>query len=96
MDRLFSVLPKVLRKRGLQEHAEGALVVLRANRWFEEHFPHLKGVVSVKTYKETTLHIQCRHSIAVQECQGAIADLKAFLAKECAFAGVIDVRIGRD
>lgn len=96
MDRLFSVLPKVLRKRGLQEHAEGALVVLRAHRWLEEHFPHLKGSVSVQKYKENTVHILCTHSIAVQECQSSMSDLKAFLHKECAFAGVIDVRVGRN
>lgn len=95
MDRLFSVLPKVLRKRGLQEHAEGALIVLRAHRWMEEHFPHLTGAFRVQKFQENTLHILCTHSIALQECQASIDDLKAFLQKDCAFTAVSDVRIGR-
>ncbi len=96
MDHIFSVLPKVLRKRGLQEHAEGALVVVRATRWMQERFPDISSYITVQKVKENTLHIVCTHSIAVQECQHSIADLKAYLQKECAFAGILEVRVGRD
>ncbi len=95
MDHIFSVLPKVLRKRGLQEHAEGALVVLRAQRWLHERLPDLQTVIHVQTYKENTVHIVCTHSIAVQECQSLIPELQDYLHANCAFAGVLDVRVGR-
>lgn len=96
MDRLFSVLPKVLRKRGLHEHAEGALVVLRAQRWLEGRFPSLLGSIRVQKYQEHVLHIQCSHSIALQECQGSIPDLKDFLCKDCAFTALSDVQVSRN
>ncbi len=95
MDRLIEVLPKVLRKRGLNDHAEGALIVLRAQRWLEERFPSLKESIRVQKYKEHVLHILCTHSIALQECQASIDDLKEFLRKDCAFTAVSDVRLGR-
>lgn len=96
MDRLFSVLPKVLRKRGLNEHAEGALVVLRAQRWLEERFPALLDGIRVQKYQEHVLHIHCSHSIALQECQGAIPDLQDFLRKDCAFTAISDIRVSRN
>jgi hypothetical protein len=95
MDHIFSVLPKVLRKRGLQEHAEGALVVHRAQQWLHERLPHLATVISVRNVKENVLHIVCIHSIAVQECQNAIPDLQDYLRSNCAFAGILEVRVGR-
>src|SRR5690349_5881394 len=45
MDHIFTVLPGVLRKRGLQEHAEGALIVLRAQKWIGARLPHLETVI---------------------------------------------------
>ena len=95
MDHIFTVLPGVLRKRGLQDHAEGALIVLRAQRWIVGRLPHMSGVVHVQKFQESTLHIVCTHSIAVQECQGLIEDLNSYLRVECAFAGTVQIRIGR-
>ena len=96
MDRLSSILPKVLRKRGLQEHAVGALVVLRASAWIAMRLPELAGMVRVRSFKEGTLHIVCTHSVAVQECQGLIANLHHYLRSECDVSGIIDIRIARN
>lgn len=95
MDRLSLILPKVLRKRGLQEHAEGALAVTRAEQWMTGRLPLLAGKIKVRSYKEHTLHIDCLHSVAVQECQGLIPELLQYLRTECAFLGTVDIRVSR-
>lgn len=95
MDRLFTVVPKVLRKRGLQEHAEGALVVHRAQQWISEHLPLIAEVILVQSFKENTLFIDCEHSVALQECQAISADLHAYLRSNCPFTGPFQIRIGR-
>ena len=95
MDHIFTVLPGVLRKRGLHEHAEGALMVLRAQRWIDIRLPHLQAVIRVQKFQENTLHIVCTHSIAIQECQGFIVDLQSYIRSEGLFQGTIQVRIAR-
>lgn len=96
MDRVFSVLPKVLNKRGLQQHAEGALVVHRVERWVSKRLPDLGACVHVKKVQDGVVFLTCTHSVALQECRALIPDLKAYIASECAFAKISDVRIARD
>jgi|CXWL01.1.fsa_nt_gi hypothetical protein len=95
MDHIFTVLPGVLRKRGLQDHAEGALVVVRAQRWIIARLPHMQDVIHVQKFHENTLHIVCTHSIAVQECQCIMEDLNKYLRSECSFLPIFQIRIGR-
>lgn len=95
MDKLNAVLPKVLNKRGLGEHARGALTVFRASVWMAEKLPHLKELVQVHKVQDGVVHVSCGHSIALQECQSVTADLLQFLHLECPFAGVKEVRIIR-
>jgi hypothetical protein len=95
MEHMFSVLPKVLSRRGLQAHAEGALIVLRAQRWIDGRLPQLLGMIRVEKYKENTLCIACTHSIAAQECQALLPDLVEFVRLNCPIHGVFQVRIGR-
>lgn len=95
MDRMFTVLPKVLHKRGLHEHAESALVVFRAERWLHTRFPTFEGLIRVQKLANNTLHIVCTHSIALQECQASIPDLHKYLHADCSFKGVTDIRITR-
>lgn len=95
MDRVFSVLPKVLNKRGLQQHAEGALVVHRVEQWITHRLPELSRCVHVKKFQEGTVFLECTHSVALQECRAAMSDLKAYLIAECSFARILDIRIAR-
>ncbi len=95
MDRVSSVLVGVLARRGLQSHADGALIVYRATHWIGGHLPAMAGVLHVQNYKEGTLSITADHSIALHECTAVMADLKTYLASECAFARIADIRISR-
>lgn len=95
MDKLSTVLPTVLNRRGIQKHATGALVVYTAKNWMTERLPHLSGFMEVLKLQEGVLHISCGHSVALQECQCVSAELLAYLRLECPFAGVTDARIVR-
>lgn len=82
MDRLSSLLPKVLRKRGIQSQAQEALVIHCAKRWFDEHFPPLQGMISVSKYENGVLFIECTEDSALRACHGSFADVIGFLLKE--------------
>ena len=84
MDRLSSLLPKVLRKRGLQGQAQEALVMHCARRWLTEHLPSCQDAVSVTKCANGILFVKCATMSALQECQAVLADLKGFLIKETA------------
>ena len=95
MDRAFHVLPGVLSKRGLKDHAHGALLVYRAQKWLCDRLPLLSKVLHVQKVQNGTLVVTCTHSVAVQECQSVSPELLHFLKEECAFAPVSDIRITR-
>lgn len=96
MDKLSLVLPKVLNRRGLAKHANGALVAHRAKGWIDERLPQLESFVRVEKFKDGTLFLSCSHSVALQECQGSVADLLQFLQLECPFEPILDIRVVRD
>lgn len=96
MDKLSLVLPRVLQKRGLAKHANGALVAHRAAEWVRERLPQLSSFVRVARLKDGVLVLSCSHSVAMQECQGITADLLQFLRLECPFEPIADVRVVRD
>lgn len=95
MDHIFKLLPGVLQKRGLREHAVSALVVHRARSWIAERLPSVCSYLEVLKINDGTLFIACRHSIAAQECQAVLSDLCSFLQQECPFAVIRDVRLAR-
>ncbi|OGJ56237.1 hypothetical protein A2635_03335 [Candidatus Peribacteria bacterium RIFCSPHIGHO2_01_FULL_51_9] len=82
MDRLSSLLPKVLRRRGLHGHAQSALVMHCARRWLDEKLPLTKEMISVTKCEDGVLFVACTEAIALQECQAVFADLKGFLMTE--------------
>ncbi len=96
MDHIFRVLPRVLQKRGIAEHAQAALVVHRAAEWLRKELPHLSKHARVTRLKDTILTIECSHPIAAQECQGQSALLLSFLQENCPFMKVSEVRVGRE
>lgn len=95
MDRMFTIIPGVLNRRGLKDHAIGALVVHKAKQWMTKRLPFCADVLHVTKVQDGVLFILCDHSIALQECSGVIPELKEFLAKECPFMPVSEVRIVR-
>lgn len=96
MDKLSLVLPKVLQRRGLAKHANGALVAHRAKSWLDARLPQMETFVRVEKFKDGTLFLACSHSVALQECQGSTAELLQFLQLECPFEPVLDIRVIRD
>ena len=96
MDRAFNILPKVLHKRGLAEHAQSALVTHRVQRWIDARFPALKGSVHVTSLKNGVLSLDCDHSIAASECRGAIGELEEILKDEGAFTEGCTIKIARN
>src|SRR5690348_11175791 len=88
MDRLFSLIPKVLHRRGLQEHAESALVVHRVEQWLQTRVPELTSSIRVQKVQNGALFLSCSNSVVLQECKALQADLMAYLSIECAFARI--------
>lgn len=95
MDHIGSVLPKVLSRRGLVEHAHAALIVYNAQQWLKVRAPCLTGVTVVQKFQNGTLLIACGHSLALQECRGLSQELVYFLQQERRFADVRTVRLVR-
>ncbi len=96
MDRAFSLLSGVLNRRGLKDHAISALVVHKARFWLRERLPSSDGFVHISKIADGVLFIQCNHSIMLQECTGVIPEMKEFLARECPFLVVSDIRVVRE
>ncbi len=82
-------------KRGLKVHAQSALVVLLAQRWLEEQAPAIAEAVSVRTFKDGVLTINCAHSIALHEIAQLRTNLTVYLERECPKGGVKDIRVSR-
>ena len=96
MDQLSSILPSVLRKRGLHGHAVAALVTLKANEWLRLALPACASRLHVETVKDGVLTIATTHSIAAQECLPLLPALQEFLNRECKGSSVRDVRLVRE
>ncbi len=95
MDKVSSVIGSVLRRRGLRDHAEGALVVHRCEAWMSEHMPHVREFVVVRSFKDGILLLACSNSVAAQECTGASDSLLKDLRANCPFATIKSVRVDR-
>ncbi|MBI3331347.1 DUF721 domain-containing protein [Candidatus Peregrinibacteria bacterium] len=95
MDSLRSVLPKILAKRGLKEHAEAALVVHKAQLFLESVLPTLSSGIHAEKLERGTLMIAVANSIAAQECQQLSGRLLEHLKAECPGVAVAEIRIRR-
>ena len=82
MDSLRSILPKVLRKRGLEGHATSTFIVYRAQGWLDEHLPKLCGSLRVETFAHAVLKISCSNGIAAQECRSLLPELQEHLHEQ--------------
>ncbi len=95
MDRLSSVLPRVLSRRGFAVQAQAALVTFKAREWLSDQHPHLTDLLRVRMLKEGELVVACMHSIALQEVQTVSEDLLRYVRQECPLVKVSGLRVVR-
>jgi hypothetical protein len=96
MNRLSTLLAKVIRKCGLQHHVEAGLIVHHANAWLSEHLPTLTGDVKASHFGEDgVLMLACAHSVAAQECQLCLPHLAVYLRETCSNISLKSIRIIR-
>lgn len=96
MDQVGSLLPKVLKKRGLMEHATSSLVVQKAQSWLHEKLPQLADHVKVAKFADNEVRVEVTHSIAAQECQQLAEELLEYLKKETDISDETSIRVLRE
>ncbi|MFA7681599.1 MAG: DciA family protein [Candidatus Peribacteraceae bacterium] len=96
MEHIRTLLPAVLKKRGLHEHAIAALVIHHANLWIGQKLPAMRNELTARAFTNTVLVIAAAHSTAAQECQQAATELITHLKHGIPEAGLTDVRIVRE
>lgn len=75
MDRLSTLLPKVLRKRGIKDEADAALVVHAANQWLQQQGGILASSVATMRYSGNSLTLCTQSSVAAEEARGKSEEL---------------------
>ncbi len=95
MDSIQSLLPKVLRKRGLQGKAEASYVTFKTQQWLEKALPELKGTIRSVKFAKPVLVVECTHGIAAQECRALLPALKEYAEKECGGVIIEEIRLNR-
>ncbi len=95
MDQVGSILPKVLRKRGLHLQADAAQVTFRAQEWLGKALPSLLDHLCVRSLSHATLTIETSHSTVAQECQPLLPGLLQYLQKEFPRVKIEEIRLIR-
>lgn len=95
MERVRTILPKVLLKRGLARHAISSSLILQSREWLHSALPHMAQFIEPATFSDGILTIRCEHSIAVHECHGASAALLTFLEREFPEVRIVSIRVIR-
>ena len=95
MDSVQSLLPKVLRKRGLFTQATASHVVHATQEWLDGMLPNLAGFVHVDKFSHGVITVSCTHSIAAQECRQILPMLLEHLKREHKQTVVQEVMIVR-
>lgn len=95
MDKLSTLLPKVLNKRGLRNEANAALVVYHANLWIEDHMPEFQPVLRAVSYTDKKLVMDTDNSIAAQELRSHQPILIEYLSTMESMSPVDEIDIRR-
>lgn len=82
MDRLASLIPSVLRKRGLYDDAQAALVIYRAKKWMEEKHADSASAIHPLTLSGGILTISVDDPIAEKKATELMPDLLLFLQSD--------------
>jgi len=83
MQHIRDLLPGVLKKRGLHDHAEASLAVFHAQQWLAEHLPQCWDALCASALRDGTLTVTALHSVAAQECQEHAQALLEYLRQDC-------------
>ncbi len=95
MDTVFSILPKVLHKRGISAHANAALLLVHASRFLQEEAPEIAMALTPKKVEDGTLFIEAQHSIAAQEAQALLPRLLVHIGKVAPVPPIREIRLLR-
>ena len=82
MEHISTLLPKVLRKRGIKDEADASLVTFAAERWLKEYAEDIVPQVQATKFMDRTLFLKVESSIAAQECYARNEELLLHLRKE--------------
>ncbi len=93
IDKVSSLIAGTLAKRGLAQHALASLTLHRVNAWLAKRLP--PGSARATRIADHVLTVECSHSIVLQELQLQSAELRAFIASECPFSSITDLRLSR-
>ena len=95
MEKVSSLMNAVLRRRGLADHAQGALAVLRAQAWLVGRLPPFASFIQVQAVRDGEVLIACTHGAAMQECRALEQELLQELRKDPACGIIRSVRVMR-
>lgn len=95
MDRVSFLIAGTLAKRGLAQNALASLALHRTNAWLAAAFPLGDSPAAAERLADGVLHIRCSHSVILQELQSRLPELRRFLASDCPFAAVTEIRLSR-
>lgn len=95
IDRISSLITGALARRGLAGNALSSLAIHRVNAWIAGRFPVPVPPARAERIVDGTLRISCDHSAILQELQLQLPELRAFVARECPFVAVSEIRLAR-
>ena len=95
MDRLGSILPGVLHRRGLHRPAQAASVVLKAETWLRTALPAHAAALHPTAVRSGVLEIDFANGVAAQECRLVLPDLLRHLQNDLPSGFLRDVRLCR-
>jgi len=95
VDQLRSLLPQVLRKRGLYHEAEAALIAHQSKRWLKESLPGCHTMLKARSYADAVLTIEAADDASALEAQQASEGLLAYLREECGHDHIKAIRLAR-
>lgn len=82
MDRLNTLLPSALKKKGYFHDAMASLIVKRCNEWITVSCPAISGHIHAQSIKDGILQLSADHPLIITEFQQYKADLLASLRSE--------------
>jgi len=93
MYHIKELLPKVLKKRGLQDHAEASQVILHAQEWIISELEAYQDQLIAKSFKNGILLISAENSVCAQELSQVLFELKGHLSEKS--HNILEIRIIR-
>ena len=79
MDRLGSILPGVLHRRGLHKQAQASSAIINVTAWLTAALPLHAEALHPMVVRNGVLEIAFDNGLAAQECRGLQPDLLRYL-----------------